>query len=315
MNGKKRILAVAVGPQRDASISAAAAAAAANVRPYVDGLVAGLARCGHQAGTDYEIDYKERSQIELASDKALHVFAPQDREPYDVIFAMSTNVVRAAKDTGGATPIVGVVSDSKAEGFSRAKNITGISARRSQTAGECFERFLATVPTLKRVRVLHKPGYGPSDRGLKLVKAAAKKRGVTVQVLSIKTREDIEKKLKAMAARDVKKPAEVGVLVLPVDVCLGAAQLIIDLAQGQKNVPVFFPVTDFVKPNSHGAFGGYGVPQRTCGMLMADYVDRILWRSAEPASLKIADAAASDFEWAVSSEAAKALNIGLPRVI
>jgi ABC-type uncharacterized transport system substrate-binding protein len=224
-------------------------------------------------------------------------------------------VVRAARNGGERKPIVGVVSSPRDENFGRAGNFTGISARRSQTAGECFEYFLATVPTLKRVRVLHKPGYGPSDRSLRLVRAAAKKRGVTIQVLTINNRSDIEKKLKAMPKRDLKKPADVGVQVLPVDVLLGASQLIIDLAQQEKNVPTFHPITDFVTSDPSSALGGYGVPQHNCGRLMADYVDQILWHSAEPRSLKFSDAGADDFKWMISREAAGALNIRLPEVI
>jgi ABC-type uncharacterized transport system substrate-binding protein len=306
----KKIVAVAIGPRRDSPIGAAGAAV--NVRPYVAGLIKGLTERGHHLGPDYEIDYKERPHSELSNGHGSDVFGGDGHAAYDIIFAMSTNVVRAAKEAGHATPIVGVVSDHRAEGFSRTRTITGISARRSHTAGQCFEYFLATVPTLKKVRVLHKPKYGPSERSLKLVKAAAKKRGVAVEVLSVQTREDIEKKLKAMAKRDLKKPAEAGVLVLPVDVALGAAQLIIDLAQGQKNVPAFFPVTDFVK---NGALGGYGVPQHTCGLLMADYVARILWQSAQPQSLKVTEAGSGDFEWAVSRAAADALNVRLPHII
>jgi ABC-type uncharacterized transport system substrate-binding protein len=312
MNNIKRIVAVAVGPQAiDHPISATSVPS--GVRPYIDGLMEGLAKRGYQPGTHYRIDYRERPQPGLA--KGNDTFASKGQAPYDLIFAMSTTVVRAAKDAAKSTPIVGVVSDPKAEGFSRARNVTGISARRSQSAGQCFEHFLATVPTLKQVHVLHKPGYGPSDRGLKLVKAAAKKRGVTVKTATINYNADIQKKLSAMAMRNPKKPAEAGVLVLPVDVFLGAAQLIIDLAQGEKNLPTFFPVTDFVKPNSDGALGGYGVPQRTCGVLMAHYVDRILWHSAQPSSLKVTEAGAGDFEWVISSEAASALNIQVPKVI
>jgi ABC-type uncharacterized transport system substrate-binding protein len=312
MNNVKRIVAVAVGAQA-VNHPISATSVPSGVRPYIDGLIEGLAKRGYQPGTHYQIDYRERPQPGFA--KGSDTFASKGQAPYDLIFAMSTTVARAAKDAARSTPIVGVVSDPRAEKLSRVKNFTGISARRSQSAGQCFEHFLATVPTLKRVHVLHKPGYGPSDRGLKLVKAAAKKRGVTVKTLGVSSTADIQKKLTALAMRNSKKPAEAGVLVLPVDVCLGAAQLIIELAQGKKNLPVFFPVTDFVEPGSKGALGGYGVPQRTCGMLMADYVDKILWHSAQPSSLKVTEAGANDFEWVISGDAAKALNIQVPKVI
>ena len=312
MNGAKRILAVAIGPQQDNQIGANGAPG--SVRPYVHGLIEGLGERGRQLGIDYEIAYRERSQTELAA-KGSGLFAAKHQTPYDVIFAMSTNVVRAAKDSGDPTPIVGVVSAPADEHFNRVRNFTGISARRSQTAGQCFEYFLATVPTLKRVRVLHKPGYGPSDRSLKLVRAAAKKRGVAIDVVAINNRGDIEKKLKAMPKRDLKKPAEVGVQLLPVDLLLGASQLIIDLAQGQRNLPTFSPITDFVRSDPDGALGGYGVPQHTCGVLMADYVDQIVWHSAAPRSLKFTDAEIDDFKWVISREAAQALNIRLPDMV
>jgi ABC-type uncharacterized transport system substrate-binding protein len=88
---------------------------------------------------------------------------------------------------------------------------------------------------------------------------------------------------------------------------LGASQLIIDLAQGQNNVPTFSPITDFVRSDPAGALCGYGVPQNTCGVLMAEYVDQ---NSAEPRSLKFTDAEIDDFKWVISREVAQALNIG-----
>jgi ABC-type uncharacterized transport system substrate-binding protein len=212
MNEVKRILALAVGPPRDNLIGADGAPG--NVRPYVQGLIEALGAHGRQVGKDYEIDYKERTQADLTAAKRSGLFKVADGKEYDVVFAMSTNVVRAAIDSGASTPIVGVVSDPRSERFNRARNFTGISARRSQTAGQCLEYFLATVPTLKEVRVLHKPGYGPSERSLKLVRMIAEKRGIAIKVLPINNRDDIVKKLTALPKRDVKKSAVVGIMPL-----------------------------------------------------------------------------------------------------
>ncbi|MGB7179847.1 MAG: hypothetical protein WBD33_23625, partial [Xanthobacteraceae bacterium] len=63
----KRVLAVAVGPQRDHRISHKNEAT--NVRHYIHGLIEGLAGKGHQIGTDYEIHYKERVHTDLADGK------------------------------------------------------------------------------------------------------------------------------------------------------------------------------------------------------------------------------------------------------
>ena len=219
---------------------------------------------------------------------------------------MSTTVVKAAARFSKSIPIVGIVSDYKAEGLGSAKNYFGVSGRRSQTAGECFERFLATVPTLRRVYVLHKPKYPPSERALKLVKAAAKKRGVTVTTLAVKSHADIKAKLSKLPKRDLNKPAAMGLQVLPVDVSLSAAPMIIELAQKDKNIPTFFPVTDWVKSELPSALGGYGVPQRTCGELMAMYVGQLLWPVSGTPQPKVTEAPSKAFEWVVSRAAAKA---------
>jgi ABC-type uncharacterized transport system substrate-binding protein len=315
MKKMMRILAVAVGPQKDQVIRANGRMV--GVRPYVHGLIAGLTDRKHQIGTDFEIDYRERVPEDLVKGPAAaSAFKAEPGTQYDLIFAMSTTVLRAAKAVNNSIPIVfPSVSDLKADKISRGGNTTGVSARRSHTAGHCLEYFLATVPTLKEVRVLHKPGYSPGERALKLVKAAAKKRNVKITTIPVQSHREIKSKLSAMPKRDLKKPADVGILVLPIDLCLSAAAMIVDLAQGRKKLPTFFPVTDFVKAKLPSALGGYGVPQRKCGELAAEYVDRILWKNAKAASLKIKEADDDSFEWTVSDSAAKALNIKVPRLI
>jgi ABC-type uncharacterized transport system substrate-binding protein len=228
---------------------------------------------------------------------------------------MSTTALRAAKYAGSLPIVFPSVSDLKADGIAKRGDATGFSARRSQTADECFLRFLATVPTLEEVRVLYKPGYSPGERALKLVKAAAKKRKVVIKPTPVTTRKEIEKQIGAMPKRNLNKPADVGVLVLPVDLCLGAAPLIIELAQGRKNLPTFFPITDWVKPSLPSALGGYGVPQRRCGELAAEHVDQILWGNAKARSLAVTEAADDAFDWAVSRAAAAALKIKIPRLV
>jgi ABC-type uncharacterized transport system substrate-binding protein len=308
----KTILAMAVGPTKDLPIRSKADLNGA--RPYIKGLIDGLAKLNRHIGTDYVIDYRERDNLETKAG-AVDGFKPHpgEEEP-GLIFGMSTTVVRAARGATQGTPILGIVSDQKAESFSRSGHITGVSGRRSQTAGACFERFLATVPTLKSARVLHKPGYGPSERSLKLVRAIGKKRGVSVTPVTVKTRQDLENKLPRLPKRDLNKPAELGVFVLPIDVCLSAAPYIIDLVTA-KNLPLFYPVPDWVKPHRPSALGAFGVSQLKCGMLVAEHADQILWQGISPKNLKVKEAPDDAFEWVVSKEVAEALRIKLPHLI
>jgi ABC-type uncharacterized transport system substrate-binding protein len=286
------------------------------VRPYIEGLISGLTDLKRQLGTDFEIDYRELEQQDLENaETAADAFKAKPGEKNDLIFTMSTTALRAARGITESTPIVfPSVSDFKADGINLGNNATGVSARRSQSAGQCFERFLATVPALNEVRCLYKPGYPPGERALKLVNAAAKKQNITIKTGAVRSHQDIEKAISAMTTRDLKKPADMGILVLPVDLCLSAASIIIDLAQGQKKIPTFFPVTDWVKKGLPSALGAYGVPQRACGRLTGDYVDQILWRNVTAGTLKVKDAPDDAFEWVVSREAAKALNITIPDI-
>jgi ABC-type uncharacterized transport system substrate-binding protein len=323
----KRILALAVGEPMDVLIPPMTDLDKAGVRPYIGGLIDGLAGRGRQLGKDFDIEYRHRWYTDLKSGKA---FEAKDQK-CDLIYAMSTTVVREAVPFARAiAPVVPIVfpnvSDYGAEDFVKQGSATGFSARRSQTADEGFERFLATIPTLKEVFVLHKKEYDPSDLALALVTATQEKlhKNLKLTVLEIDKHEDIERQFSKLPRRNVQTTAAAGVLVLPVDLFFGAAPTIIELAHG-RGLPTFFPVTDWVKPTLPSAFGGYGVPQRKCGERTAEHVDRILWQGQGLVGKlpPVTDATEDDFEWVVSNAAAagKALNIPLadlgryPRVI
>lgn len=322
----KRILAMAVGKPMDVLIPPVVDLEKAGVRPYIGGLIDGLAHRGRVLGTDYDIEYRHRWYDDLESRKAFEV----KTKNFDLIYAMSTTVVRMAAPAAKAfKPVVPIVfpnvSDYGAEYLVNEGIATGFSARRSQTADECFERLLATIPTLKEVIVLHKKEYDPSDLALDLVQTAQEKmhKNLKLTILEIDQHEEIKEKFSNLPQRDLETPADRAILVLPVDLFFGAAPEIIDLAH-KINIPTFFPVTDWVKASLPSALGGYGVPQRKCGERTAEHVDQILWYEKAVGNLPpVMDATEDDFEWVVSSAAAgiKALNIPLsnigryPRVI
>jgi ABC-type uncharacterized transport system substrate-binding protein len=287
-------------------------------RPYLRGLVQGLATRGLKLRKDYVIEFRQRKPSALGTAAAFGNPATGD-----VIFCMSTTVVKAAADLFSTIPIVGVVSDPTKEAntagtkFDQIANICGVSARRSQTAGDCFDRFLRTVPTLIEVKVLTKQLYGPSDRAFDLVNTAATQKGIACTPVPITDAASLETALDNLTVRDPDgpQPAMMGVLVLPIDVCLGHAQEIIDIAQGEKKIPVFFPVPDWVKPNASGALGAYGVSQQTCGEMMAERVS-VIWRSgnAVPGSPFVRWVVAPDdtLQWVVSGAVADPDELNIP---
>jgi ABC-type uncharacterized transport system substrate-binding protein len=284
------------------------------VRPYIPGLVKGLEEKGFTLGSGYNILYRERPVNQLDDPDTFKA----DGAVKPIIFCMSTSVVGAAKTYTEASdkPVVAVVSDPKREQVYRRTNICGISARRSQTARECFEDFLATVPTLEQVYVLHKPNYNPSDDALKRIEKAAREAGVTITKSPVTDSGDIDTEAAKWTPRTKTQPATRGVLILPVDVLLGNALKIIRLAQA-KFLPTFFPITDWVKPTSTStnpsALGGYGASQYRCGQLMAERVAHI-WTNWGTAN-QIPNPRwkfVSTIEWVTSPAAATYLGITLP---
>jgi hypothetical protein len=255
------------------------------VRPYIQGLIQGLDALGQRLGPDYVIHFRQR---EVANLNAATFARPGGTggAPY-VIFCMSTNVVRAAANVFPAAsnqPIVGIVSEPSIERagtpaapggiFDTLTNICGISAQRSQTSDACYERFLRAVPTLRTVHVLHMPNYGPSERALTLVRNAVAP-PQQLDVVNLRDAAHLMQDLNPLPQQDPDSATNHGVLVLPIDVCLGHAQEIIDFVQQGKGMPAFFPVPDWVRSDASGAFGAYGLSQRQCGMLMAERVQAI----------------------------------------
>src|SRR3981081_4273005 len=98
------------------------------------------------------------------------------RSPPALIYAMSTKVVRAAgKHTKDISIVFPNSSEHGDEIYVKEGRATGFSARRTQTAGDCFDRFFRTVPTLKQVLILHKPDYDISDHALERITGVATK--------------------------------------------------------------------------------------------------------------------------------------------
>src|SRR5262249_25489569 len=149
------ILAVAVG-EVELTVTISMSPPPRFVRPYIKGLIAGLSNSGRTIGGDYTIDYRECPVHRLDSYAFKNVAA-------DVIFCTSARVVDHARKIKKPPPIVGVVSD-----YSKYKEgVYGFSAKRVQTALACYNAFMATVPSLQSVYVLHDNNHGPSNGALK----------------------------------------------------------------------------------------------------------------------------------------------------
>jgi putative ABC transport system substrate-binding protein len=158
------------------------------------------------------------------------------------------------------------------------------------------------------VFALHKPNYGPATRALTNLKRAAKRAGVKLSPVVVKSRKEIADKLSAIKQSGPAGKPEAGALVLPDDLVLSAWREIAQIGQ-EKRLPTFFPVTDWVRSGSPSALAGFGVPQAACGEQAALHMHKIL--QGVPAK-DLPVKRAGGFEWAVSKAMAQSIGITIP---
>ena len=282
------ILAVAIGdPSNSRNITDLNGVT--GVRPYIRGLTDYLSQSSNYTiGQDYTINYQE---------------CYEDDEdfsgPADVIFCMSTPVVRKAVAFTPVTPIVGVFSDPTGEGFDKTQNVCGVNAQRIQNAREYYERFVHTVSGLSAVYILHKVGNTASNGCLAGIKKGAL--SVPIATLDVTTapNHDIQTLINGV-------PNNSGLLVLPVDLFFGAMTFILQLAAA-KSLKVFWPSPDGV-PSS---IASYGVSQYDCGQLMGKQVKYIFDNKGIPLHTADRFVNAPKAKWVASKAVAKALNVEL----
>jgi ABC-type uncharacterized transport system substrate-binding protein len=298
------ILAVAVGPEMDVLVDPdfVKKGGLAGIRPYIGGLIDGLKTSRRELGADFVIQYRQTAigKLQKAVADALA------QKQISLIFPMSTSALKAAM--GQSKPIVfPSISDPAADGVGPGSNATGVSAQRTQSVKEALTHFASTVPSLKRVVALHKPRYEPATRAVSGFKADGfMKPQVSLDSVTVSSRQEIVDAIAAIPARDMTKPPDVGVLALPDDLCFGEAPTIVAEAH-KRGIPTWFTAADYA--DLHNALGAFGIGQHTCGALAADFVEKILWGGQSPDKLpiKLADA----FEWKVSRKAAAALKISV----
>ena len=318
----KHIVAVEIGNESETIRINSKADLKANrgvVRPYLRGLVQGLAPnfvlgTNAGAGNNYIIHVRQRPASEMGG-----AFDNIPGPAPFVIFCSSRTVVEAAQvrfANPGTQAIVGVVSSPSAT-LTNATNVCGIKAKRSDSAGDCFNRFLMAFPALRTLHILHKPGYQPSVDALALVTAAVANHNTAVPGAIVTPNTVDGDNVAAIIDKidGLTAGPTVGIQVLPVDSFLGHAKRIIKKAQGDKNIPTFWPVPDLVKQGEGSAFGAYGVSQRRCGALMAERMSRIFNNAAGndqvPGGARWVDVASSELTFLTSADAALDLNIEL----
>jgi putative tryptophan/tyrosine transport system substrate-binding protein len=237
------------------------------------------------------------------------------------LVALNVNVIVAGGGTRGALaakeatrtiPVVFTgVGDPVTEGLviSLARpggNVTGLSFVSPELVGKLLELLQQTVPGVSRVAFLFKPDAGPEaviKIFLKEADAAARARGVELQVVEARGPEDFDR-----AFSDMSEERAGALVVLATPVFTLERRRLVDLAT-KNRLPTVFAFRNFVDA---GGLMSYGPSLADASRRAATYVDKIL-KGAKPADLPVQQP--TKFDLVINLKTAKALGLTIPQAL
>jgi ABC-type uncharacterized transport system substrate-binding protein len=274
------------------------------IQPYLDAFRQGLRELGYVEGQSIAIEYRSaEGKYERLSDLAAELV----RMKLDVIVAVATPAVHAAKQATKAIPIVMLsVGDPVATGFvaSVARpggNITGLANIAPELVGKQLQLLREVLPKLSVVGVLWNPANPSGAPQLREAEAAARALGVRVQPLEAQGPSDIDRAFVAMTRERAG-----ALLVLSDSMLIVQRERIADLA-AKNRLPAVYGL------RLHAEAGGlmaYGANLLDLARLTATFVDKIL-KGAKPGDLPVEQP--TKFELVINLKTAKALGLTIPQ--
>jgi putative ABC transport system substrate-binding protein len=225
------------------------------------------------------------------------------RSKVDVIVALYTPSVLAAKRATGDTPIVAaVMADPVGTGLvdslSRpGGNVTGLSNMGPETAGKCVDLFRDMMPSLRRVGVMGNPADPFTKPFLEQIRLAAHGPGIEIAPIAYaRGTDDLEA---AFAAVTADRPD--ALIVQGVYSPKAVADFAIKL-----RLPSASIVPAFARA---GGLMSYGADVPELFQRSASYVQRIL-RGSKPAELPVEQP--TKFNLAINLKTAKEIGLAIP---
>ena len=262
----------------------------------------GLRRLGYVEGRTITIEYR---YAEDNLDRLPDLAAELVRSKVDVIVAVSTPAIRAAKNATKTIPIIMAgVSDPVGTGFVATLarpggNITGFSLQSPELSGKRLELLKQVRPKLSRV-VFLVHSQDPGHRlFVKEAEDAARSLGIHIEQLAVAGVEDIEGTFPVMVRERTG-----GLVVQPIFVGTHGSR-IADLA-ARNRLPTMSDPMEFADA---GGLMSYGPSRSTLWLRAATYVDKIL-KGAKPADLPIEQP--TKFELVINLNTAKQIGVTIP---
>jgi putative tryptophan/tyrosine transport system substrate-binding protein len=262
----------------------------------------GLRERGYVEGQNILVEYRwvAAGQADRLNDLAVEFV----RLPVDLIVALSTPSVQAAKRATPTIPIVMIAGDPIETGLvaSLARpggNITGIAAMTAELGGKCFALLRELLPAVTRVVVLLHATDPFAKPFLEHIESAAQSVGVSIQRVVVRGDEALDSAFTAMVTERAG-----AVIVQPILATSRAAELAV-----QHHLPAIAPRLAFAEV---GGLMAYAASRASYWRSVATYVDKIL-KGAKPADLPVERPV--QFDLVLNLKTAQALGITLPPLL
>lgn len=273
-------------------------------QPEAEGLAAALRavlrESGYVEGQNLALEFRSAGGnpaglADLAADLA--------RQKVDVLVAIFTPAVLAAKRATSDIPIVGaVMADPVGTGLVASLsrpggNVTGVSNMAPETAGKCVEIFRDLIPTLKRVGALANPLDPFTKPFLEQIQLAGRATGIDIAPIAYARNADeyaaafatlAEGKTEAVIAQGINAPGKIADLAI------------------HYRIPSASVVPAFVRA---GGLLSYGADVPELFQRGAGYVLRIL-RGDNPATMPVEQP--TKFNLVLNQRTAKAIGLTIP---
>jgi putative ABC transport system substrate-binding protein len=263
----------------------------------------GLLELGSVEGKNINIDYRfNEEKIEKLPDIAAELV----RLNFDVIVTASTPAALAARKATPKIPIVFTeVGDPVGAGVVESLahpggNITGVSSLAPDLSGKRVELLKEVVPRITRLTVIRNPKNPTTAPKLKETEAAAMSFGLRLNVLEVRSPEELNDAFIAL-----KKDRPDALAVLLDTVILDHRRRVAQLA-AEARLPAIYEVRELVDA---GGLMSYGTNFAERYHRAATFVDKIL-KGAKPADLPVEQP--TKFEFIINLKAAKQIGLTIP---
>jgi putative ABC transport system substrate-binding protein len=298
--------ALAQTPSKVRRIGLLSAHTARETAAWHDAFRSGLRERGWIEGRNISV---ETRYGEGRNDHAERLAADLVRLNVEVIVASVTPDALAARRATQTIPIVIVAAGDPVElGLARSLarpggNVTGLSPMTATLGGKRLELLAEAVPKLTRVGVLWNPNNAGAASQWGETDTAAKRLGVQLVSLEVRSPTDLDK-----ALGEATRARVTALFIVPDPAITPQVQRIADSAL-KSRLPSMFHVAEFPEA---GGLMSYGSDRTEMFRHAATYVDKIL-NGAKPADLPIEQP--TKFELVVNMRTAKALGISVPQTI